>query len=73
MYKKAQLERGWAKGLSMDPVALTRAFLFSLRRIIVPRNTFQPFSSILRYNKGLKALTDHFGGGSRVVSFDPYS
>jgi hypothetical protein len=21
----------------------------------------------------LKALTDHFGGGSRVVSFDPYS
>ncbi len=24
-------------------------------------------------NIGLKALTDHFGGGSRVVSFDPYS
>ncbi len=23
--------------------------------------------------KPLKALTDHFGGGSRVVSFDPYS
>ncbi len=23
--------------------------------------------------KCLKALTDHFGGGSRVVSFDPYS
>ncbi len=25
------------------------------------------------YFKPLKALTDHFGGGSRVVSFDPYS
>ncbi len=30
-------------------------------------------TTYLTKNLRLKALTDHFRGGSRVVSFDPYS
>ncbi len=35
--------------------------------------TITDIEFLKNFKKDLKALTDHFGGGSRVVSFDPYS
>jgi hypothetical protein len=39
------------------------------------KNNFKNFPNhfISKQYMGLKALTDYFGGGSRVVSFDPFS
>ena len=45
-----------------------KSFILYFNRRLRCASNFKPMLSM-----PLKALTDHFGGGSRVVSFDPYS